>query len=248
MLIEVARHSRRDWNSLRLCTTQWPCSLIEAAIFQSLQDAYNSLSVNGPKMIFGDLNSRLHHRLANEHHILGPNCFGDSSASFSVSNNRSLLMETCESLDLCISNILFDHADELLVTYWGIGSSPMAHISHRNFAQLDLCLIDSCWRDAITDVRSLRHAPLNSHHFLVVAKLAVSIPKTESRARRRRHDLSCLRDLDCAMQFSDAVKHWMDQLCNSHAIDCHDICSVDERKSERCIRPRCKFCVEHKAV
>ena len=137
-------------------------------------------------------------------------------------------METCESLDLCISNTLFDHADELLVTYWGIGSSPMAPISHRNFAQLDLCLIDSCWKDAITNVRSFRNAPRNSQNFLVVAKLAVSIPKTESRARRRRHDLSCLRDLDCAVQFSDAVKHWMDQLFNSHAIDCHDICSVDE--------------------
>ena len=30
------------------------------------------------------------------------------------------------------------------------------------------------------------------------------------------------------MQFSDAVKHWMDHLCNSHAIDCHDMCSMDE--------------------
>ena len=86
----------------------------------------------------------------------------------------------------------------------------MAPISHRNFAQLDLCLIDICWRDAITDVRSFRHAPLNSHHFLIVSKLAVSIHKTESRARRRRHDLSYLRDLHCTMQFSDAVKHWMD--------------------------------------
>ena len=129
-------------------------------------------------MRFGDLNSRLHHRLANEHHVLGSNCFGNSFASFSVSINRSLLMETCESLDLYFSNTLFDHADEFLVMYWGIGSSPMAPISHRNFAQLHLCLIDSCWRDALTDVRSFRHAPLNSHHFLVVAKLAISIPKT----------------------------------------------------------------------
>ena len=64
--------------------------------FKSLQDAYNSLSVHGLKMIFGDLNARLHHRLANEHHILSPGCFGDSSASFRVSNNRLLLMETLE--------------------------------------------------------------------------------------------------------------------------------------------------------
>ena len=126
-----------------------------------------------PKIIFGDLNARLHHRLANEHHMFSPDCFGDSSAAFSVSKNRSLLMETCASLKLCISNTLFGHTDELLVTYWGIVSSPMAPISHRNFAQLDLCLIDSCWRDAITDVRSFRHAPLNSHHFLINAKLAV---------------------------------------------------------------------------
>ena len=82
--------------------------------------------MNGLKMIFGDLNARLRHRLTNELHILGADSFGDSSASFSVSDDRSLLMETCESLDLCISNTLFDHADELLVTYWGIGSSPLA--------------------------------------------------------------------------------------------------------------------------
>ena len=30
------------------------------------------------------------------------------------------------------------------------------------------------------------------------------------------------------MQFNEAVNHWMDQLCNVDAIDCHNICSVDE--------------------
>ena len=110
--------------------------LLRQQFFQSLQDAYNSLSVNGPKMIFGDLNARLHHRLAGEHHILGPNCFGDIDTSFSTSNNRSLLMEACESLNLCLTNTLLDHEVESLVTYWGIGASPMAPISHHNFAQL----------------------------------------------------------------------------------------------------------------
>ena len=43
-----------------------------------------------------------------------------------------------------------------------------------------------------------------------------------------RHDLRCFRDLDCAMQFNDAVNHKMDQLCNSQAMDCHKIRSVYE--------------------
>ena len=110
------------------------------------------------------------------------------------------------------SNTMFDHPTNALVTYWGIGSSPMAQISHRNFAQLDLCLVDKRWKDCVLDVRSHRRAPLNSHHFLVVAQLAISIPKTEPRSRRRSLELRDLRDFDCALQFGCEVNHWMEQL------------------------------------
>ena len=44
--------------------------VLKQQFFESLQDAYISLTMNGPKMIFGDLNARLHYCIANEHHIL----------------------------------------------------------------------------------------------------------------------------------------------------------------------------------
>ena len=104
----------------------------------------------------------------------------------------------------------------------------MAPISYRNFAQLDVCLIGNAWRHIVTDTRSYRRVPLNSHHFFVISQFAISTPKTEARTKPHVFDLQCLRNLDNAMQFGQEVNHWMEQLLNSQLIDCNDVCSVEE--------------------
>ena len=73
--------------------------------FNSLQDCIRKISVNGPKLIYGDFNARLHFRNANEHDVFGPYCCGDTSAIIGVSHNRSLLIEACIALKLCVLRI-----------------------------------------------------------------------------------------------------------------------------------------------
>ena len=68
--------------------------------FHNINNYVRSISVHGPKLTYGDLNARLHFRTAAEHSIIGPHVFGDSSSSVSASNNRVLLMEVCNNLNL----------------------------------------------------------------------------------------------------------------------------------------------------
>ena len=112
-----------------------------AGFFHSMNKHARSASVQGPKLIYGDLNTRLHFRTAAEHSVIGPHVFGDSSSSLSASNNRNLLMEVCNGSNLCIANACSQHPPESIATYWGIGSTPLANITTRAFAQLDLCII-----------------------------------------------------------------------------------------------------------
>ena len=91
--------------------------------FSQLSQFHASISVNGPKFLFGDLNSRIHVRRAGEHEIIGPYVFGDPAAVCSITKNRSFLLEMCSSLQLCIANTFFNHAIENQVTYWGIGAT-----------------------------------------------------------------------------------------------------------------------------
>ena len=144
--------------------------------------------------MFGDLNSRIHVRRAGEHEIIGPYVFGDPAAMYSITKNRTFLLEMCSSLQLCIANTFFNHAIENQVTYWGIGATPMAPISHRAFAQLDFCLIQQEWLSCIQDVYSDRSEALSSHHFLVVANLMIDETKTFPRERKYARDVSAYHD------------------------------------------------------
>ena len=52
------------------------------------------------------------------------------------------------------------------------------------------------------DISSYREAALSSHHFLVICKLNISIPKTESKPRIERYDYSQLRNHQAASIFA----------------------------------------------
>ena len=92
--------------------------------FNSLQDGIRKISVNAPKLIYGDSNARLHFHNANEHDVLGPYCFGDRSAIIGASHNRSLLIEACTALKLCVAHTFIEQADEALITFWGNWCKP----------------------------------------------------------------------------------------------------------------------------
>ena len=186
-----------------------------------------SVSVHGPKLIYGDLNARLQFRTATEHSIIGQHVFGDSSSSLSASNNRNLLMEVCNSLNLCIANSFFQHSPESTVTYWGIGSTPLASITTRAFAQLDFCIAQQDWIDSIQDVYSDRLAALRSHHFLLISRVRIDIPKTLPRERVAFSDHKACHDVDTVLTFASEVDRYMQQLDANAWLDDHDPCSLN---------------------
>ena len=98
---------------------------VRQSFFAQLIRRYNSVSAHGPKLIYGDLNARIHHRLAGEDPIIGPFPFGDPLAIIGGSKNRQLLIEACKALRLTVANTWFDSSIEDQVSFYAIGASPM---------------------------------------------------------------------------------------------------------------------------
>ena len=73
---------------------------------------YNSVSAHGLKLINGDLNTRLYHRLAGEHQIINLFSFDYPLAMIGGSNNRQLFIEACNALRLTVANTWFDNSIE----------------------------------------------------------------------------------------------------------------------------------------
>ena len=184
--------------------------------------------MNGPKLIYTDLNSRLYSRPALEHDVIGPHLFGDDSISFNADNNRQLLIEVCNALNLCIAKTFFEHPPDSTVTFWAIGGKPLAPVSVRSFAKLDFCVVQKDWLSAIEDVYSDRTIALSSHHFIVISNVHIDIPKTLLRQRSKRPDYSRCRDPDMALSFASEVHHWMQQLDSNAWIDMNDPNSINE--------------------
>ena len=60
--------------------------------FEDLGSIYERTSVNKAKLIFGDLNSRLHKQLPGEEQHVGEYVFGDPSTTIKLSSNRDLFI------------------------------------------------------------------------------------------------------------------------------------------------------------
>ena len=67
------------------------------AFYDKLSDHYQQIAVNGPRLIFGDLNARLGQRRPGEQDVLGDYCFGREASHKVEVANRDLLMEFCWS-------------------------------------------------------------------------------------------------------------------------------------------------------
>ena len=129
-------------------------------------------------------------------------------------------------------NTFFEHPPDATVTYWAIGSKPFDDISFRAFAQLDFCIVEQDWLDCIQDVYSDRLAVLSSHHFLVISRVCIDIPKTEPRERAAVPDFKACHHVDTALTFASEVHHWMQQLDANDWIDHRDISSFNNSLNE----------------
>ena len=148
------------------------------AFYDELERNLQRVSVNGVKLIFGDLNARLGRRKAGEQQVLGEFCFGRELQSRVDTPNRDLLLEFCTCFGYAVANTLMPQPDYQQVTYHEPRVGPLHPISEENFSVLDLLLAPADWAHRVTSVCSDRFACIASHHFVVTAVLDVNIEQT----------------------------------------------------------------------
>ena len=155
--------------------------------YSDLSSFYAASATHGACVVAGDLNARIHRRLAGEDPVLGPFVFGSPTAELTVDSNRSLLMELCTANNLVVANTCFDEPPEKQVTYYDLGAQPFSPMSPSNFAQLDLFLIPDAWLHRLVSVKSIREAGLASHHFLVNISMDVTVEKVDHLSSTEAH-------------------------------------------------------------
>ena len=133
------------------------------SFFQSLKNFWQSVSVNGPKLCYGDFNSRLYTRLAGEETFIGQHFFQKPSKILRPDMNRFLLLEFCAFGSLCIANTFYDRPVEEMVTYRELATKPKDEITTSAFAELDFLLVEQAWSHKILSIRPCSNIALASH-------------------------------------------------------------------------------------
>ena len=177
--------------------------------FQNFTTYWQSISVNGQKMCFGDLNSRLYYRFGGEEQIIGPYYVKNQEKTMVDSMNRFMLLEFCTTTSTCVANTFFDHPPEKLVTYKSLGTEAHDMITPTNFAQLDLVLIEDKWFEKIIDIQSCSTLPLPTQHFLLWCTLDVYIEKHTKKSSRVFQNVALLRNPEKAEVFANRVADLM---------------------------------------
>ena len=147
--------------------------------FQNLTTYWRSISVNGQKLCFGDLNSRLYCRFGGEEQFIGKHFFENQEKCMVDTMNRYLLLEFCSTTNNCLANTFFEHPLRKLVTFRAPGTQPFDTITRTNFAQLDLVLTDTKWMHQVLDIQSCVEMPLPTQHFVLWCALNVCIGKQQ---------------------------------------------------------------------
>ena len=173
--------------------------------FEDLGNMFRRTSVNGLKMVLGDLNSRLHKRLAGESSFIGDFVFGNAQAHLEHNSNRDLLVEFCTSHDAVISNTFFDNPPERQVTYRSLGVQPLENVSSSCFAVIDFALTRRTQLHEMLNVWSERRATLASHHFLLLATVSPTCQQFQS-FRASKTDASRLKETTVSKTFANAFQ------------------------------------------
>lgn len=110
-------------------------------------------------------------------------------------------MELCTANRMSVANTFKPTEPEKTVTYYELGGSPMAPITTKGFAQLDLLLMPADMLDRLVHIQSDRTEALASHHFLLEATLGVNVPKRDVVEQKWRKDRNALRNTSIKESF-----------------------------------------------
>ena len=106
------------------------------------------LSLNGPKLVFGDLNALIGQHQIGEDDVLGDFCFGRIVQHQIDTPNRDLLLEWCQSSAMIITNTFCPQPQEKLVTYHEPHVGPADPVYETGFAMLDFFLVGAHFQDS----------------------------------------------------------------------------------------------------
>ena len=166
---------------------------------------YQRTSVNGMKLVLGDLNSRIYSGFPGEEDIIGEYCFGRHLDKTELGTNRDLLLEFCETYALAVSNTFCPGPTQHRATFRNIGVGRQAVIDATTHAQLDLVLAAQSSLDKISNVRSHPLEPLASHHFAVTVEVEGSVPKQE-KCPKEYYDRAALKDPIVLKNFTETFE------------------------------------------
>ena len=151
--------------------------------YDKLNDALGKLPKHDIILTIGDFNVRLMERLPHEETILGEHIFGTHEDSIDLlteqqQDNRERFISMCQDNHLVAANTLFQKDPAKLVTYRNTTTPNFSEpFTTSRFAQLDFVLINSRWKNAITNVESSCFHPITTDHKLLVANLRVKLAK-----------------------------------------------------------------------
>ena len=106
------------------------------------------LSLNGSKLVFGDLNALIGQHQIGEDNVLGDFCFGRIVQHQIDTPNRDLLLEWCQSSAMITTNTFCPQPQEKLVTYHEPHVGPADPVSETGFAMLDFFLVGAHFQDS----------------------------------------------------------------------------------------------------
>ena len=187
---------------------------VRMEFFTQLEAFYSSISVNGQKIILGDMNSRLRCKFANEDTIIGDYFFRGIQKMPEAQANRNFLAQFCHSTGLLLANTYFAMPSAALVTYYEIGATPMEEIRDNKYAQLDFILCETSAFVDIAFIKSIRELAFASHHFILLCEMTTPF-QLEKCSRQQRSpigkiDYTALQSMDIQQNFVEHFKQQME--------------------------------------
>ena len=206
--------------------------------FASLSGFFRRQACNGPKILCGDLNARLHRVCGGEEEIIGTSVFGNPEAALDVCSNRGLLLEFCVANGLRISSTFGARPVEEQITFYTPAAQAMnSTITWKDFAQLDHILSQVSRGELVQNCRSTRAVRLASHHFILMAELSTDLCLDTRKQQRQQLDwsiltldVSAVRSSDerlceeisfskqCGDTHSDLSSHWEKLVQSAHVV------------------------------
>ena len=169
--------------------------------YEDLGDVFNKCSVNGQRLILGDLNARLGQRRPGEEEVIGGHTWGREAQKKVEPPNRDLLMQFCFESGLAVANTYEQGVPEEKATFVESGAAHLSEITDKTHAMLDLVLVESDFLPDVTAVRSHREAGLQTNHFLVSCSIQCKIERCHE-PRQKKKDRSALKSPAVARQFT----------------------------------------------